>query len=70
MINDVAKQIMESFKSDLFVETGFFRGSTTTVVRSWFKNISILEIEINPLYCKYGNQVFRNDPNTKIVLRR
>lgn len=68
MINDVAKEIIESFESDLFLETGFFRGSTTTVVRSWFKDISIFEIEINPVYCKYGNEIFRNDPNTKIIL--
>ena len=68
MINDVAKQIIDVFNTDLFVETGFFRGSTTAVVRSWFKDLSILEVEINPLYCQYGKQIFRNDPNTEIVL--
>tara|TARA_Y100000592_G_scaffold91377_1_gene151441 strand:+ start:4915 stop:5520 length:606 start_codon:yes stop_codon:yes gene_type:complete len=68
MINDVAKEIIDAFKTDMFVETGFFRGSTTTVIRSWFKDLSILEIEINPLYCNYGKHIFRNDPNTEIVL--
>ena len=67
MINDVAKQIIKNFQSDLFVETGFFRGSTTTVVRSWFKDLKIIEIEINPLYCEYGRKIFKNDPNTTII---
>ena len=67
MINDVAKQIINNFKSDVFIETGFFRGSTAVVVRSWFKDIKIYEIEINPFYCEYGRQIFRNDNNTKII---
>tara|TARA_Y200000002_G_C22639287_1_gene646193 strand:- start:380 stop:985 length:606 start_codon:yes stop_codon:yes gene_type:complete len=67
MINDVAKQVIENFNSEVFVETGFFRGSTAVVVRSWFKDLMILEVEINPVYCGYGNNMFRNDKNTRIV---
>jgi hypothetical protein len=67
MINDVAKQIIKNFNSEMFIETGFFRGSTAVVVRSWFKDLKIREIEINPTYCTYGNSIFRNDRNTKII---
>ena len=67
MINDVAKSIIRDFESDIFVETGFFRGSTAVVIRSWFKDLEIVEVEINPIYCQYGREIFRNDPNTKII---
>tara|TARA_Y100000593_G_C4245520_1_gene304450 strand:- start:330 stop:935 length:606 start_codon:yes stop_codon:yes gene_type:complete len=67
MINDVSKQIIKNFNSELFVETGLFRGSTAVVVRSWFKDLKIVEIEINPVYCGYGKSIFRNDKNTTIV---
>jgi len=67
MINDVAKQIINNFNSEVFVETGLFRGSTAVVVRSWFKDLKIVEIEISPIYCAYGKSIFRNDRNTKII---
>jgi hypothetical protein len=67
-INDTAKNIMLAFNSEAFIETGLFRGGTPTIIRSWFPNIKIYEIEINPEFYNYGNELFCNDPNTEIIL--
>jgi hypothetical protein len=67
MINDASKQVIKNFKADVFVETGFFRGQTAVVVRSWDKDINIVEVEINPEYCQYGESIFKNDKNTNII---
>lgn len=67
-INDVAKKIMVEYNSDAFIETGLFRGGTATIIRSWFPDVKIYEVEINPRYCEYGRNLFQNDPNTEIFL--
>ena len=66
MINDVTKEIFKRFDSELFVETGLFRAQTAVIVRSWFRKLKIIEIEINPEYCNYGEELFKYDENMSI----
>tara|TARA_R110000824_G_scaffold324562_2_gene511543 strand:+ start:4674 stop:5279 length:606 start_codon:yes stop_codon:yes gene_type:complete len=67
MINDVAKDIIEAFNSEIFIETGFFRASTAVIIRSWFPKLPIFEVEINPEFYRYGVNLFENDENITIV---
>jgi len=68
MINSVARAIIEIFQSEVFVETGILDGETARIVRRWFKELPLFEVDVEKTCCDKVRRLLDGDSKAQVVI--